>query len=328
MLEWFPYQRAPLPRTHLRYVDLDAVLTDGKVERESRAPGFVLLYYGEETHAIVVQGGEPITALRFRNGEQSVVPLTRVRRKATAEREWADVGFFHAPEPQLRAMYATTGTPAPTEPRLPLDRPESLFAHARRRDYTGVVELRDGRRVHYLVFSDGLPVHGFFGGAGGKDHTNDAESLANRLDRLLQERGDSIVATGYAEVSRVPVQAPAALVDVYGTLIAAAFERVAREVGREKAVQCFTGALERTRERRPALHGYRLDSSGRIVGESCASAEEITDGVVALLFDALTATEREGAATPPDVLRGLTHGNRFVLQAHGFFDRLPWPVSH
>lgn len=329
MIEWFPHERAPLPRTRLRYVDLDSVLNDGKVERESRAPGFVLLYFGGETHVIFMIAGEAVTAACFSEREQGVIPLPRVRRKAFAEREWADVAYFHAPEPQLRAMFSTATVPQIPSAELNLRDARSVFALMRERRYTGVLEFREGQRAHYMVFQDGLPVHGFFAEQRRSDEVADPESLSSRLERLFEpERVERVTTTGYREVQRLPVQAPTALLKVYGDLVADALDAASETVGRQAAMGCFSQALERVRGRSQALTAYRLDERGRIIGESCAGASELTDGVAALLFDALSAAARGGGPDPAHLLRQVTHENRYILEANGFFERLPWPVSH
>lgn len=329
MIEWFPYERAPLGRTRLRYVDLDAVLTDGKVERASKAPGFVLLFYGEETEIIFVVGGEPITAVRLSDRARSVVPLAAVHRRASAEREWADVAYFQAPEPQLRAMYASACA-APNLPTEMLDasRPSQIFTKAREREYSGVLEFAEkNRKVHYLTFVEGLPVHAFFADQRRASDVRENESLSSRIDRLFQPvRVEGMYATGYAHVDRLPGQAPTALCDVYGDLVAAAISATEEATGPAVAHNVFAAALGQLRDQKPALQGYRLTETGRLEGESVAEPQELTDGVAALLVDALTQAERAGAPSPAATLEQISRDNRFLLQANGFFERFPWPV--
>lgn len=330
MIEWFPYERAPLGRTRLRYVDLDAVLTDGKVERASKAPGFVLLYYGEETEIIFVVGGEPVTAVRFSERERSVVSLTAVKRRASSEREWADVAYCQAPEPQLRAMYATACQPPnlPTEV-LDASRPAQIFAKAREREYTGVIEFAEkNRKVHYMTFMEGLPVHAFFADQRRASDVRENESLNSRIERLFQPaRVEGMRATGYPHVAQMPGQAPTALCDVYSDMIAAAIATTSTTTGRALALSCFMEALEELRERQPALQGYHLDAAGRLEGDSVAPVADMTDGIAALLFEGLTLAERAGAPAPAVTLERITRENRFLLQANGFFERFPWPVK-
>jgi len=330
MIEWFPYERAPLGRTRLRYVDLDAVLTDGKVERASKTPGFVLLFYGEETEIIFVVGGEPVTAVRLSDRERSVVPLTAVKRRAGAEREWADVAYFQAPEPQLRAMYAT----ACREPDLPtqeLDpaRPAQIFATAREREYSGVIEFAEkNRKVHYMTFVEGLPVHAFFADQRRASDVRENESLSSRIERLFQPvRVEGMRATGYPHVARMPGQAPTALFDVYSDMVAAAITATGEATGPAVAHHCFVEALDQLRARQPALRSYSVDASGRLRGESVAPVEDMTDAIAALLFEGLTLAERAGAPAPAVTLEQVTRENRFLLQANGFFERFPWPVK-
>lgn len=326
MIEWFPYERAPLGRTHLRYVELDAVLTDGKVERSSKAPGFVLLYYGEETEVIFAVDGEPVTAVRLSERQRSVVPLAAVKRRASTEREWADVAYFLAPEPQLRAMYATCSA-APDLPTATLDvqRPSHVFHQTRERDYTGVIEFAEkNRKVHYMVFMEGLPVHGFFADQRRASDVRANESLSSRLERLFQpQRVEGMKATGYPHVARLPCQAPPALMAIYADMVAAGVNATAESTGRALALQCFADALERVRPGQPALRGYRISETGRLDGESVAQVRDLTDAVAALLLDALTLAHGAGGPSPETTMERITRDNRFLLQANGFFERVP-----
>ena len=329
-IEWFPYERAPLGRTRLRYVDLDAVLTDGKVERTSKAPGFVLLFYGAETEIIFVVDGEPVTAVRIADRERSVIPLGGVKRRASAEREWADVAYFQAPEPQLRAMYATACGSADIQTQtLDPARPAQIFTTAREREYSGVIEFAEkNRKVHYLVFMEGLPVHAFFADQRRASDVRANESMSSRLERLFQPvRVEGMLATGYPHCARMPGQAPIALVDVYRDMIADAIEQTSAATGRDAALRCFSDALTRLRERQPTLRSYTLAQTGRLEGDSVAAVEDLTDAVATLLADALAAAERAGAPSPAATLERVSRGNRFLLQANGFFDRVPFSVN-
>lgn len=330
MIEWFPYERAPLGRTRLRYVDLDAILTDGKVDRASKAPGYVLFYYGAETEVVFVVDGEPITAVRVAERQRVVIPLTAVKRRASAEREWADVAYFLAPEPQLRAMYATASQPPdlPTE-ELDVARPGQIFTRTREREYSGVIEFREAnRRVHYLVFLEGLPVHGFIADQRRVSDHPDNESLSTRLERLFQPaRVEGMRATGYPYVSELPSQASTALVEVYADLVATAVSVTSVATDPTIAVKSFGDALERLSADKAVLRGCRIAESGRLEMETVAPVAELTDGIAALLFEGLTIASRAGAPRPPDTLERITRDNRFLLQANGFFERFPWPIT-
>ena len=329
MIEWFPYERAPLGRTRLRYVDLDAVLTDGKVERASKAPGFVLLFYGEETEIIFVVGGEPVTAVRISDRARSVIPLAGVKRRASTEREWADVAYFQAPEPQLRAMYATASlAPILSKELLDAARPSHVFTRAREREFSGVIEFAEkNRKVHYLTFVEGLPVHAFFADQRRASDVRENETLSSRIDRLFQPvRVEGMYATGYPHVERMPEQAPLALCQVYSDMIEAAITATSASTGRSAALGCFAEALDRVRPASPALIGYRLSEAGHLEGDSVAAVSELTDGVAALLLEALTIADRVGAPPAATTLEQISRDNRFLLQANGFFDRFPWPV--
>ena len=329
-IEWFPYERAPLGRTRLRYVDLDSVLTDGKVDRASKAPGFVLLFYGGETDIVFVIGGEPVTAVRLGDRERSVIALGAAKKRASAEREWADVAYFQAPEPQLRAMYATAcGKPDFATEELDPARPSQIFTKAREREYSGVIEFAEkDHKAHYLVFMEGLPVHAFFSDQRRASDVRANESMSTRLERLFQPaRVEGMLATGYPHCARMPGQAPTALIDVYRELIADAIEEAGAATGRDVALSCFTDAFQRQQSRRSVLVPYRLAENGRLEGDTVAPVDQITDAVAALLFDALSTAELVGAPGPAVIIEQISRRNRFLLQSNGFFDRFPFSID-
>jgi hypothetical protein len=323
MIRRFPREQAFLERTHLRYVRLANLLSDSKVDRASRVPGFVAVFLGDETEIIFLLQGEPVTAARLCAETRLVLPVAAVVERAQAEAERADVAYYGATESQLRAMFATASIqPLPFPPEVDLSNPRRLFEALRASSFDGVLELIENDAVHYLLFDHGQPTDGYLAG-----HT-DGVPLRDEVLRLFERaRRERLSAALFPRLSVLPVQAPKALVDLYARTVADALKAVGRELGAEQAVACFEAAFIRVIASHPALEGYRLSPEGEVLGRTASAAEPLTDGVAAWLFEALTDAHQQGGADPTEVLADITRDSRYVLQAQGFFQRLPWAVA-
>jgi hypothetical protein len=322
MIRRFPRDQAFVERTHLRYVHLDNVLTDSKVDRAARVPGFVGVFLGDETELIFLLDGEPVTAARVAPAGRCVLPVAAVVERARAEVERADVAYYGAAEGQLRAMYATmAGAPLSAPSVADLGNPRHLFEELRRSGIDAILELVEQDAVHYLVLDAGQPVTGYLAGR------HPASPLRDELPRLFEPaRRHGMVASLYPAVAELPVQAPKALVDLYARTVEEAIRGTAPAVGMEAALALFEGALVATRARHPALAGFGLAPDGRVLGLTAASAEPLTEGVATWVFEGLMAAERAGGPDPARLLAEVTRDTRFALQAQGFFQRLPWAV--
>jgi hypothetical protein len=322
MIRRFPRDQVFLERTHLRYVHLDNVLTDSKVDRASRVPGFVPVFLGDETEVIFLLNGEPATAARVAPGGRCVLPVAAVVERARAEVERADVAYYGAAVGQLRAMYATlAGAPLDTPSVADLANPRHMFEELRQSGIDAILELVEQESVHYLVLAGGQPVTGYFA-----DRPN-GSPLRDELTRLFDPaRRHAMVASLYPAVADLPVQAPKALVDLYARTVEEALRRTAPAVGMDTALVLFQKALVSTRARHPAVAGFRLSPDGQVLGLTAASAEPLTDGVATWVFEGLMAAQGAGGPDPARLLGDVTRDTRFALQAQGFFKRLPWAV--
>src|SRR4051794_30363054 len=164
----FPADVAYLPRTKLAYVNLPGILTDGKRDRAGRVSGYVSIQLGERCYLVFLRGGEAFNAARIQPDGRGPVALSEVVRLVATESERGEagqIGYFGASEAQLQAMLATL-VHAPVAFDQPIDtaRPDQLFPHLRDRRFTGVLELSDGRRFHYVVLEEGQYRSGWFTG--------------------------------------------------------------------------------------------------------------------------------------------------------------------
>jgi len=323
MLRRFPRRHVFLERTRLRYVRFANLLNDGKHDRAARVPGFVVVFLGDEVELIFLLGGEPANAARLGPAGRCVVPIGAVVARAAAESEHGEVAFYGAPEAQLRAMFATVAAePLTGLPPLDFVRPGRTFRALEAAGFEGVLELRDGDAVHYLTFEAGRPAEGFF--------VEEAAGtpLPARLEALLAgPRAASLEAVAYPPVASLPVQAPAALVELYARVLDEAAAALAERLGAEGAARCLKEALERASARHPTLASYCVGPDGRVAGAPVADAAALTAAVAGWLFEALTAAGRSGAVDPARVLERVARERRFALESQGFFRRLPWPVG-
>lgn len=323
MIRRFPREQPFLERTRLRYVHFLHLLSDGKRERASRVPGFVAVFLGHETDLILLLAGEPANAVSMRPGQRSVVPIAAVVDRATQESERGDVAFYGAPEAQLCAMFATVAHPPLDLPDLDVTHPGRLFSRLEEERFDGVLEVREGDAVHYLLLEGGTPQEAFVAedGAGG--------SLADRLERLFDPaRAAALEVHAYPPVRTLPVQAAPALVQLYARTISGALEALRDPLGAETTVRLFEEARARASAKHAALASYRVGPDGAVKGESVAEADALTDAVAAWLLEALTTASRVAEGIDPAaLLERITYENRFALEAQGFFRHLPWPVG-
>jgi len=323
MIRRFPRERPFLERTRLRYVHFLQLLNDGKRERASRVPGFVAVFLGHETDLILLLAGEPANALCLRPGHRSVVPIATVVERATQESERGDVAFYGAPEAQLCAMFATVAHPPLDLPDLDVTQPGRLFARLEAERFDGVLEVREGDAVHYVLLDGGTPQHAFVAddGSGG--------DVADRLERLfVPERVRAFEVKAYPPVRSLPIQAAPALVQLYARTVGGALEALRETLGAETAICLFEEARLRAGEKHVALADYRIGPDGAVSGQSVAEAEALTDAVAAWLLEALTAASRlSDGIDPATLLERVTYENRYALEAQGFYRHLPWPVG-
>jgi hypothetical protein len=323
MIRRFPREQAFLERTHLRYVHLANILTDSKVDRAARVPGFVAVFLGDETELIFLVNGEPVTAARLAAGARGVLPVAAVVERARVEVERADVAYYGAAEPQLRAMFASASLPGEAlPPEADLGNPRRFFEVLRQIGFEGVLELIEDDTVHYLIFERGQPADGYIA-----DHMEGVplrEEVVRLFDRTRRGR---LAASLFPSIPVLPVQAPKALVDLYARTVGDALQQTSRHAGMQAALEAFESAFVQVSARHPALDGYRLSPEGKVLGRTASAAEPLADGVAAWLFEALVSAQQHGGGEPSEVLAEITRDTRFVLQAQGFFRRLPWPVA-
>ncbi len=325
MIYHFPHDAAYLPRTRLSYVNLPGILSDGKRDRAARVSGYVLIQLGERCFLVFLKGGEAFHAARMSPGERAPVALSEVIRIAGTESERGEGGqiaYLGAPEAQLRAMLATL-LQEPVLWDTPLDptRPDLIFPRLRDRRFTGVLELREDGRHHYLAFEDGLFRDGWF------SERDPLAAVGDVVRQVFERASGALRCTLFDALPDLPAQAPPGLVDLYRRIVGGVLRELAQAGGRETGLALLRRAQSAAAERHPPVADFRATDEGRISGDPVATPEELTAGVAAWITDALiTAAEHHGL-DPAAVIERVARDSRFVLSEQGFFARLPWALA-
>ena len=325
MIYQFPHDTAFLPRTKLSYVNLPGILTDGKRDRAGRVSGYVSIQLGERCYFVFLKNGEPFHAARLQPSSRAAVALSEVIRLVATESERGEngqIGYFGASEAQLRAMLATLLNP-PVAFETPIDttRPDQLFPALRERRFTGVLELSDGARFHYVVMEEGQYRTGWF------SEKDASLSVPDFLKGFFAQAGAALRATPYPSCDSLPVQATPGFVDLYRRIIGGVMRELSQTAGRETAMAHLRRGQSAASAAHPCVAAFRVTDEGRISGDPVASPGTLTDGVAAWVTEVLIAASDDHGLDPAAVIERTARDSRFVLAEAGFFGRLPWAIS-
>lgn len=324
MIYRFPCDTAYLPRTRLAYVNLPGILSDGKRDRQARVPGFVAVQLGERCFLIFMRQGEPFYAARITPAGRGPAALSEVLRLAATESERGEggqIGYFGAGEEQLRAMLSTVvHEPLPLTHEVDPGRPDLLFPMLRERGFSGVLELCDGGRKHYLRFHEGGFRTGWF------TERDESIPIPDFL-RGLFTLGAGLNVGLYAALDELPVQAGPGFVDLYRRMIGGTLREVALATGRETALGIVQRGQGLAALEHPVVAAFDITPEGRVMGDPVASPDALTDGVARWITEVLIAAADHHGIDPAGVLEKVGRDSRFVLQEHGFFARLPWALA-
>lgn len=324
MIYRFPADAAYLPRTKLSYVNLPGILSDGKRDRQARVPGFVCVQLGERCFLVFLRGGEPFFAARMTPAGRGPAALSEVLRLCATESERGEggqIGYYGATEDQLRAMLATlVAEPIPWTEPLESARPERLFPLLRERGFSGVLELTDGERHHYLIFEEGSFRTGWFAERG------ESVAIPDFL-RTLFAAGASLRAVLYPGLDALPMQAGPGLVDLYRRMIGGTLRELALSAGRETALEMLQRGQRAAAREHAVVSAFDITPEGRVAGDPVSSPDGLTDGVAAWITEVLISAADHHGVDPGAMIEKVGRDSRFVLQEHGFFARLPWALA-
>jgi hypothetical protein len=325
MIYQFPHEAAYLPRTKLSYVSLPGILSDGKRDRAGRVSGYVSIQLGERCYLVFLRGGEPFNAARIQPGSRGPLALSELIRVVGTESERGEggqIGYFGAPDAQLQCMLSTLlNPPAAFHPPIDTASPDRLFPMLRERHFTGVLELADGGRCHYLSFEDGAYRAGWF------TERDASVPVGDFVRDVFGRAGAELRATPYLAFAEMPVQAGPGFVDLYRRIVGGVLREVSGAAGRETALGLLRRAQDAAAHEHACVAAFNVTDEGRISGDPVDSPAGLTEGVAAWVTEVLIVASDYHGVDPAATIEKTARDSRFVLAEHGFFQRLPWALA-
>jgi hypothetical protein len=238
-----------------------------------------------------------------------------------AEVERGDLTYCAAPMEQLAWMYAACAG-AYTPRFIDVKQPEKFFPLMQQEKVTGVLELISNGRVSYLKFDQGKYLAGHF------CDKPDAVQPARYLESLFAPgpSGTPAMSTGtFPAADDLPAQAATALVSTYRELYWRIVDAVDREFPGEakRRAQKVTAAIVDTHHALALLSVPR----GTDTPDAVVRPEELSTALTDWALQLLEGAEVMMPGTALKVLKDATREHRYVLQAAGFYGRLPWRVT-
>jgi hypothetical protein len=318
----FPQSGRLIHRTRLAFIDLDNVLSFAKRDRDGRIDGYLVAWLPDECLVLLLRRGEAVNAVALDTAGRSVVPIPDALRRMRAEIERGELAYCAAPLEQLAWMYQSCAEPLTVRP-VDSRRPEALFPALAQEHATGVLELISNGRVSYMRFDDGHFAGGYF------CNRPETVPVPKYIESLFRDGPDgqtpALSAALFPPAAELPSQAPLALVNTYRDLfwrIADAAEQEIPGEGRRRA-QRLSAELQ-PEHRALAAIGTPL---GTALADSVLRPDELAQALGEWAKRLLETVEIMMPGTAPKVLRDATREHRYVLQAAGFYDRMPWPVT-
>ena len=318
----FPQAGQLIHRTRLAFIHLDNLLSFAKRYRDGRVDGFISAYLPDECLLLFFRKGEAVNAASLHTAGRQVITITEALRRMHAEVERGELSYCIAPMEQLAWMYQ--GCAAPVQPRL-VDphQPGALFPVLHEEKLTGVLELISNGRISYLRLDQGKYKSGYF------CDKPDAVAVPQYVEALFQPGADgnppAMSAAVFPAVAELPAQAPTALVNTYRELYWRIVDAVELELpgDAKRRAQKVADAMVKTHN---AL-GLMSVPRGGDMPDAVVQPDELSHALTDWALQLLEGVEIVMPGTAPKVLKDATREHRYVLQAAGFYGRLPWPVT-
>lgn len=318
----FPQVSRLIHRTRLAFIHLDNLLAFAKRDRDGRVDGYLVAHLPDECLLLFFKKGEAVNAASMHPAGREVITISEALQRMRAEVERGELSYCAAPMEQLAWMYQSCA--APPQPRV-IDpkQPAALFPALQAEQVTGVLELISNGRVSYIRLDQGRYAGGQF------CDKPDALPVPKYVESLFQLLPDGtnppIAACVFPVVSELPAQAPRALISTYRELYWRLVDAVEKE---------FPGEAKKRAERvRAAIAGTHQALAlltvprGAEVPDAVVQPEELAIALTDWTLQFLEGVEVMMPGTAPKVLKDATREHRYVLQAAGFYARLPWPIS-
>jgi len=319
----FPQVSRLIHRTRLAFIHLDNLLAYAKRDRDGRIDGFLAAHMPDECVLLFFRKGEAVNAASLHTAGRQVITITEALKRMRTEVERADLTYCAAPMEQLAWMY--TACAGAYEPRsIDVKQPEKFFPLLQQEKVTGVLELISNGRVSYLKFDRGKYLSGHF-----CDKPNDmppARYLESLFDPGPEGGGAPAMSAGtFPAADDLPAQAATALVSTYRELYWRIVDAVEREFPGEakRRAQKVMSAIVDTHQALALLSVPR----GTDTPDAVVRPEELATALTDWALQLLEGAEVMMPGTALKVLKDATREHRYVLQAAGFYGRLPWRVT-
>ena len=318
----FPQTSRLIHRTRLAFIHLDNLLAFAKRDRDGRVDGYLLAYLPDECLLVFLKKGEAVNAASMHSTGRQVITIGEALQRMRAEVERGELTYAVAPMEQLAWMYQSCVASLAARQVDP-HRPDLLFPALHKEHVTGVVELISNGRVSYLRLEEGRFTGGYF------CDKPDAVQVPKYVESLFQPATDgsppALSAMVFPPVPELPAQAPNALINTYRELYWRIVDAVEQEFPGEakKRAQKVAAGLTGTHHALALIAVPR----GADVPEAVVRPDELATALCDWVLQLLEGVEIMMPGTAPRVLKESTKEHRYVLQAAGFYGRLPWQVS-
>lgn len=318
----FPQVNRLIHRTRLAFIHFDNLLAFAKRDRDGRVDGYIAAYLPDECLLLFFRKGEAVNAASLHTAGRQVITITEALKRMRAEVERGDLAYCAAPMEQLAWMYGSCA--GGLTPRLvDVNQPDKFFPVLQQEKVTGVLELISNGRVSYLKFDQGKYVSGYF--CDRPDNLAPARYLEALFDIGADGAPPAMSAGVFTAESELPAQSPTALVNTYRELYWRIVDAVEREFPGEakRRAQKVTAAIVNTHQALALLSVPR----GTDTPDAVVRPEELATALTDWALQLLEGAEVMMPGTATKVLKDATREHRYVLQAAGFYDRLPWRVT-
>jgi hypothetical protein len=317
----FPQTSRMISRTRLAFIHLDNLLAFAKRDRDGRVDGYLTVHLPDECLLVFLRKGEAVNAASLHTTGRQVVTVGEALKRMRAEVERGDLSYSVAPMEQLAWMYQSCAAPL-TAGAVDPHHPDRVFPELHEQRVSGILELISNGRVSYIRLEQGTYAGGYF------CDKPEAMAVPKYVESLFQPGPDgpaALSAAWFPAVAELPAQAPQALVDTYRELFWRIVDAVEKEFPGEakRRAHKVAGALTQAH---PALALISVPR-GADVPEAVVRPDELATALTDWALQLLQGVEIMMPGTAPGILKESTREHRYVLQAAGFYGRLPWQVT-
>lgn len=318
----FPQVNRLIHRTRLAFIHLDNLLGFAKRDRDGRVDGFVCAHLPDECLLLFFRKGEAVNASSMHMTGREVITISEAVARMRDEADRGDVSYCAAPYEQLAWMYQSCAVPLETrvvDPRQP-----AAFLPALRAEHvTGVLEFISNGRVNYLLLEDGRLTAGYLCAKAANQNVD--QYLASMFEPGPDGSAPALAAVLFPPTSELPAQAPQALIQTYRELYWRLLDAVEREF-----------PTESRRRAQRASAAVKVPSNlltlfavprGQDLPDAVVRPDELPESLAQFAVQLLESAELVMPGAAAGILRDATREHRYVLQAAGFYDRLPWTVN-